>query len=337
MSSSVSEPQLAPRWLHGWAILTAAATVCLLALGAVVTTLQVGMADPIWPTYPWHLLLIDWQEPRPGFLIEHTHRLAGYIVGCCVIVLAVGLWRSSSRRWLGWLGMAALAGVIVQGLLGGFRVLLHALLGTNLAVIHGCFAQVVFCVLVSLAVLTARRSNEVNLLPDQTRRLRPWSLLLTGLIFLQLVWGALVRHTNGTLAQRGHFLTAFAVVAAAVWLARTALESEQTRRLLGRSLLILGVLIVIQLLLGVESWLGKFAGVLMPELQRPTVGQAVTRIAHVLVGSFILADSVVIALLIQRAAPSQVLARATDTLSFSLPPKRQGDEAMVLPHLEGTA
>src|SRR5574340_1232310 len=104
-----------------------------LALGAVVTTFQVGMADPVWPTVPWHLALIDWTEPNPGFVIEHTHRLAGYIVGCCVIVLALGLWLTATRRGLKWLGAAALAGVIVQGLLGGFRVRLHELLGTNLA------------------------------------------------------------------------------------------------------------------------------------------------------------------------------------------------------------
>src|SRR5260370_12037930 len=84
-------------WLHLWAVLTACATFVLLLLGAVVTTFRVGMADPIWPTYPWHLLLVSWEEPRPGFLVEHSHRLAGYIVGCCVIVLAVGLWRNGAR------------------------------------------------------------------------------------------------------------------------------------------------------------------------------------------------------------------------------------------------
>src|SRR5262249_28848363 len=131
MSLTLDEPltrtpsRAAPRWLHGWAVLTACATFILLALGAVVTTFQVGMADPIWPTYPWHLLLVSWEEPKPGFLIEHTHRLAGYVVGCCVIVLAVGLWLKEPRRWLRGLGVFALGAVIVQGLLGGFRVKLN--------------------------------------------------------------------------------------------------------------------------------------------------------------------------------------------------------------------
>src|SRR6266478_6224989 len=160
----------------------------MLLLGAIVTTFKVGMADPVWPTLPWHLLLIDWQEPSAGFLIEHTHRAAGHVIGCCVIVLAVGLWLYEPRAWLRWLGLgvlasmivtlaigfwlkethfwlicaavtlaavglmlglalrlkepafwlrvlanAALGGVIVQGLLGGFRVKLNALIGTDLA------------------------------------------------------------------------------------------------------------------------------------------------------------------------------------------------------------
>src|SRR5712691_11323449 len=94
------------RWLHRWALLTVCATFGLLLLGAVVTTFRVGMADPVWPTYPWHLLLISWDEPSAGFLVEHSHRLAGYIVGCCIIVLTVGLWLQETRRWVRWLGTA---------------------------------------------------------------------------------------------------------------------------------------------------------------------------------------------------------------------------------------
>src|SRR5947209_8825556 len=102
------------------------------------------MADPVWPTAPWYLFFISWREPSPGFLIEHSHRLAGYVVGCCVIVLAAGLWRTAPTRGLRWLGVAGLLAVIAQGLLGGFRVVLNELAGTDLAAVHGLFAQFVF-------------------------------------------------------------------------------------------------------------------------------------------------------------------------------------------------
>jgi heme a synthase len=333
MPSTISETRFAPRWLHAWSVLTAGATVALLALGAVVTTFQVGMADPVWPTVPWHLALIDWHEPNPGFVIEHSHRLAGYVVGCCVIVLTVGLLMSARRNWLKWLGVAALAGVIAQGLLGGFRVLLHAWLGTNLAVIHGCFAQIVFSLLVSLAVITSARFAAAGLPAEETPHLRRWSLALTMLVFLQLVWGALVRHTNGALAQRMHFLTAFAVVAIAVWFARTAWMMPGTRRVLARTLILLGVLLTLQVMLGVESWLSKYAGVLLPETHKPTVGQAATRVAHVLVGSFILATSVVLTVLLHRPAP----AADCDLLLGGASEKRETGIPPLVQQLEGTA
>src|SRR5579872_6144106 len=163
------EYPLAPRALHGWAVLTVVATVCLLALGAVVTTFRVGMADPVWPTSPWYLLLISYKEPSAGFLIEHTHRLAGYIVGCCVIVLAVWLQVSSRRGWLRALGWTALGCVIAQGLLGGFRVVLNALVGTDLAAVHGIFAQVVFSLFVGIAVFTSRAFVRESLLSPGER------------------------------------------------------------------------------------------------------------------------------------------------------------------------
>ena len=220
MTVPISETSFrSPRWLHRWAVFTACATFVLLALGSVVTTFQVGMADPIWPTYPWHLLLVSWEEPRPGFLIEHTHRLAGYIVGCCVIVLAAGLWRREPRRWLRWLGLTALAGVILQGLLGGFRVKLNEWVGTDLALIHGSFAALVFATLVGIAVFTSpgwvTRAKQVGTGSNDNRLWRG-SLIVTGLVYLQIVLGALLRHANSSLSQRGHLLVYQATTASAV-------------------------------------------------------------------------------------------------------------------------
>lgn len=132
-----------------------------------------------------------------------------------------------------------------------------------------------------------------------------------------------------------HLFTAFAVVAVAVWFARTALASPTAWRVLGRTLILLGILLALQIMLGVESWLGKFAGVLLPELRKPTIGQAATRVAHVLVGSFILATTVVQAVLLhpfsrdaQRSAPRAPLRVAA---------KRDAGADNIVPQLEGTA
>jgi cytochrome c oxidase assembly protein subunit 15 len=280
------------RWLHRWAVLTVCATFVLLLLGAVVTTFNVGMADPIWPTYPWHLLLASWEEPRPGFLIEHTHRLAGYLVGCCVIVLAVGLWLREPQCWVRWLGVGALVGVIIQGLLGGFRVKLNELMGDNLKLIHGCFAQVVFALFVSLALFTSRgwrAGDAVTPGARETAKLRYAALLTSALVFLQIVFGALLRHTYSTLGQRGHLLVAFGVVAGVAYLVREALERPARQRGLLAPVALLAVLVALQLLLGVEAWMARYVWM------DPT-RQALVRTAHVLTGALIFATSVVVAL-----------------------------------------
>jgi cytochrome c oxidase assembly protein subunit 15 len=289
----------------------------LLTLGAVVTTFHVGMADPIWPTAPWYLFFISWQEPQAGFLIEHSHRLAGYIVGCFIIVLAVGLWLQEQRRWVRGLGTAALAGVIVQGLLGGFRVKLNEILGPNLALIHGCFATVVFSLLASLALVTSRtwaerRPSAAGF--ENARRFRRCAVTVTALIFLQILLGGLLRHTYSTLGQRGHLLVAFAVVAGVVFLAKDIWDHPVADRAVTVPVLILTILVALQLSLGVEAWMFKYF------TPAAATSQALVRTAHVLMGSLILATSVVTTL--------QIYRRTAGTAPSALSPVH---------HLEGAA
>jgi cytochrome c oxidase assembly protein subunit 15 len=303
---NVAYPEIAasPRWLHGWAMFTVCATFGLLTLGAVVTTFHVGMADPIWPTYPWHLLLISWGEPKAGFIIEHSHRLAGYFVGCCAIVLAAGLWWQERRQWLRWLGIAALVGIVIQGLLGGFRVKLNDLLGPNLALIHGCFATVVFTLLVCLGLFTSRGwiASTQGLPFSSSRNLRWGSKIVSILIFLQIIFGGLLRHTYSTLGQRGHLLLAFAVVIGVVWVGKEIWDKPVREKRLILPAILLATLVAGQVLLGVEAWMFKYLAPSAPATQ------ALVRTAHVLLGSLILATSAVVTLQIHQ--PSFAVARS---------------------------
>jgi hypothetical protein len=301
---------------------TVAATAVLLLVGAVVTTFRVGMADPIWPTAPWHLLLISWEEPKPGFLIEHTHRAVGYLVGCFVIVLALGLWVAHTPRWLKTLGILALGCVVVQGLLGGFRVFLNALLGPNLAAIHGLFAQVVFSLLVSLAVLTSPRFAVQALPVEESRPLR---LLAAGLVtctLAQLTWGVLLRHLHGAFPPRAHLLTAFAVVGLAVWLTAAAASRPAAWEFLRAPLVLLGVCLVLQLALGVEAWMSK-AVITEEDFTPLTISQAAIRTGHVLVGAVILATTVTVSLLVWRPAAEAASTAAATAICTS--PRAEGN------------
>src|SRR5260370_29387776 len=247
---------MVPRWLHWWAILTVAAAVVLLPLGALVTTLKAGMADPVWPTTLWYLIETPWRELRLDFLIEHSHRLAGYVVGCMAIVLAVGSWLRSPR-WVGWLGTSALLAVIAQGLLGGCRVLLDRWLGPQMAAAHGVFGALVFSLLVVVAVLTGHRTIEA-LGEAERRRFGRLTVLVAVVVLVQLALGALLRHTYLRGGPRWHLLGAFAVVATVAWLARAVGESRSARRRLGWSVCVLVLFVIVQLARGVEAWLSKF-------------------------------------------------------------------------------
>ncbi len=292
VSVTQSEPLTTPRWLHFWAMFTVCATFAGLLAGSLVTTLRVGMADPVWPTVPWYLLVFNWQEPRPGFIIEHSHRAAMYVVGLSTILLAVGLWRCEPRRWLRWLGMAALGGVIVQGLLGGLRVLLDRRFGTDLALLHGCLAQLVAATLVSIACVTAPAWSRPRLKQEDTKsaaRLRNAALASAVLIYGQVVFGAVLRHTYSPFGQRGHLLLAFAIVAAVVWLLKETREHMWQERGLVVAATLLAVLVGVQLLMGVEAWMLRF------EASTPA-RQMWTRTTHVMLGYMIFATAVVTAL-----------------------------------------
>jgi heme a synthase len=307
MTESPVEPVAPARWLHLWAVLTVCATLALLVVGSLVTTRRAGMAEKTWPTHPLHLAREDYVEGarREGYapvlyLIEHSHRAAGYLVGCCAIVLAAGLWLGQRRRWLAWLGTAALLGVIIQGLLGGFRVLLNARLGTDLATVHGCFAQIVLALLVSVALLTSRTWwTQGEAVTEERGSLRRLTLFLVLLVFSQIVFGAIVRHSYLRLAQRLHFLFAFAVVVAGVWLFRTVRERKAGRPLIVAASVLVGLLGV-QVLLGVEAWMMRFGMGVLPELVRETPGQVIVRTLHFALGSLIFSTSVVLALLAHR-------------------------------------
>ena len=323
MSSESRTIRPTPRWVHVWAILTVFFTLCALVLGGMVTTYRVGMADPVWPTTPWFLFFTSWSEPRRGFLIEHGHRLAGWILGGVAIVLTVGMWRTA-RGSMRWLGLACAIAIGIQASLGGVRVIKNALVGTEFAAIHGIFGQIVFSLVFSTAVLTARSSRRD--IPTTDREQCQWqAIVLTMLVFMQLVWGSLVRHSPTVFFQKMHLMTAFAVVGAAIWLVRTAHSSTASWQRLGRACIILCLFLVLQVILGVEAWMGKFATGVLPELQLITDEMVIVRTGHVLIGTGILATAVTLVLQTRRIEPIQELA------SSSVPPTTEAVQSTPAP------
>ena len=117
----MSQAERGPVWLHRVALLTALVTFPLLFVGGLVTSTGSALAVPDWPTTFGHnMFLFPWSAMVGGILYEHSHRLLGAVVGLLTIILSLALWLKEPQPWLRWLGVMALAGVILQGVLGGY-------------------------------------------------------------------------------------------------------------------------------------------------------------------------------------------------------------------------
>lgn len=103
-------------------------------------------------------------------------------------------------KWLRRLGVLAFVAVAVQGLLGGLRV---TQLNNALGIFHGALAQLFFVLVAAIALFTSRwwqQPGGCGLAVERLRGLRKFFTLATGLIFLQLVLGATMRHQHAGLA-----------------------------------------------------------------------------------------------------------------------------------------
>ncbi len=287
-------------WLHRIALLTAGATFLLIVIGGIVTSTESGLAVPDWPnTFGYNMFLYPLSEMVGGILYEHSHRLMGSIVGLLTIALFIMLILKDSRRWIKWLGLAALVGVSVQGVLGGLRV---TELNLNFAIVHACLAQAFFALLCGICWFTSRDWIENQNLSERigddvsAKKLRRLSLITTCLIYIQLIFGAVLRHTGHRLDA--HLLFAFLVALHIFLLVRRFFGMGEDTQRIGQSLplLLLGLLAV-QLMLGTGAYITKLTA--LSETASALLTNIVT-IAHVAVGALMLVSSFVITLKIYR-------------------------------------
>jgi cytochrome c oxidase assembly protein subunit 15 len=191
------------RFLHVLAMLTALATFPLIFMGGLVTSHGAGMSVPDWPnSYGYNMFFFPPRLWIGGILYEHTHRLMATVVGILSITLTIVAWRTETRRWVRWLAASTLLAVILQGVLGGLRVVLVKL---DLAIVHACVAQAFFCLCALVALVTSRRWIEAqkdSFILDSAHRRRfvIICLLAVIVIYAQLIVGAMMRHYQAGLA-----------------------------------------------------------------------------------------------------------------------------------------
>jgi len=313
LNFSIDERSQAP---HRLAVVLVCATFPLIWVGGLVTTYDAGMAVPDWPeTYGYNLFLYPlstWLGGPWDLFIEHGHRLLGSLVGLLTIGLVVITWYCDDRSWVRWLSVGCLALVLAQGVLGGARVLFDEL---TLARVHGCVGPLFLVVCVATAVVTSRywdRGPRVEI--ERARQFKRLALITTIVAFLQLVIGAYLRHLPAhwsfnvvKVLVGAHLIVAAILLAHVLWMAYQCSRNTKlwATYLIRRPALILVGLMLVQLTLGVATWVVKYAWpTWLPQwsafnsytIEAESMLQASIVTAHVAVGSLILAVAMVLSL-----------------------------------------
>jgi cytochrome c oxidase assembly protein subunit 15 len=207
------------------------------------------------------------------------------------IALGIAAWAAAVRKPTLALAWLALAAVVAQGILGGYRVRMNS---TRLAMIHGCTAQAFFALMVAIAVVTGRRWREPGPTiddPSHLRRRAAWTLFL---IVAQIGLGAWLRHEGQSEAAVAH-----AVMAGAVWghvmaLGLRVLRHRDATPALVPSARAMLALATLQMAVGGLAWwlLRPFDGI----ARSVWPAQAMVRIAHQGLGALLLAAAIVLTL-----------------------------------------
>jgi len=296
--------QAGSTWLHRYAVLVVLSTACLVFAGGLVTSTGSGLAVPDWP--------LSYGQVMPpmvgGVLYEHGHRMIATLVGLLTIVLAVWLQRADKRRWMRRLGWAALGLVVLQGVLGGLTVLYF--LPISISVSHAGTAELFFALVTALALFTSPRWNAPRVYDERPAAVRflPLATATAVVIYVQILLGALMRHTGAGLAipdfplafgeivpplgdpaaaiHFAHRVGAVAVSGMSIWVLVRVLRAHGHQPELRNPATLLAALLAFQIALGAVT-------VLSGKAVFPTT-------LHVAVGASMWATSVVLALRARR-------------------------------------
>jgi len=182
-------------WLRRFSKLTCLSTLCLIFAGGMVTSTGSGLAVPDWPLSYGMLF----PPMVGGVFYEHGHRMIASTVGLLMLIMTVWIHFADERTWIKKLAYFGLAAVIIQGLLGGLTVILF--LPTPVSVAHGVLAQTFFILTIVIAYSYSKeRSLKKFQKKDYNSTFIKYLISFIVLIYLQLIFGAIMRHTGSGLA-----------------------------------------------------------------------------------------------------------------------------------------
>jgi cytochrome c oxidase assembly protein subunit 15 len=196
----------------------------LLIAGALVTSTQSGLAVPDWP--------LSYGKVMPpmvgGILFEHGHRLVAAAVSSLVgLEFGAVLFFLEGKKTIQLLAAAAFVAILLQAVLGGLTVLF--LLPPAISSAHAALAEIVFALTAVVALMCSRTwtqltarpaplpfaevpsSSSLSSLPLEEHLRNSsngaeamcayrWTVLATVAVYLQIILGAVMRHTGAGLA-----------------------------------------------------------------------------------------------------------------------------------------
>jgi cytochrome c oxidase assembly protein subunit 15 len=235
-----------------------------------------------------------------GVQYEHSHRMVAELVGLLTIILAVWIWQVDKRRWLRLLGLAALATVIAQGVLGGLTVIFF--LPPAISSAHAALAQTFFCIAVAIVLFTGRRWVEEQPRAELDQR-RPALFTLTLLsifvLYVQLILGAMFRHHG--LSWWPHVINSGVVAIVLSWTAIRAISVYPKVDAVRRPAVAMLGLMVTQLCLGFLAFVTRVMW--GRDAAQPELPMVSATVIHVAVGALLLATTVVLAIQVWRHVP----------------------------------
>jgi len=177
-------------------------TLFLILLGALVKSTESGLSVPDWPTtYGKFMFAYPLNKMAGGIKYEHTHRMLASIVGLLTLILTLWLLKAANMPvWVKRLGIFAFLTVVAQGVLGGLTV--KFFLPVWLSTFHGVLAQTFFLFVLLIAyALSIERTQRWNIEEESYNpKFLRLAIVLMGMVYVQLIIGNLMRHTQSGLA-----------------------------------------------------------------------------------------------------------------------------------------
>lgn len=215
------------------------------------------MAFADWPSSDGYgMLSYPWLGSARDQFVEHGHRLSGLTVGLLTICLVVFSWCVECGPVGRVIAVSIFGAVVIQGLLGGARVLLDR---DVLALIHGDFGAGVFCLMCVLVLVTGSKWELRSRIesPKVSRSLLLLSLCVLSFMAVQYFLGGVLRHLRVGWAWWLHPWFAIAPAASAIVLVGYAKSSQSPTHVTRKSIWLLGF-VCAQCVLGLMTWYVRY-------------------------------------------------------------------------------